>query len=104
MLIIDFIKYTTLFHTYRKLKQDTTVFTSLGLPNYATSEYDEIDRTHPITFRVLTNPVKAASNGCLKQGPIGLALNGVPFLNVYTSTGTVTHCKTYSNVMPVYMY
>ncbi|MFN8357059.1 MAG: YHYH protein [Spirosomataceae bacterium] len=40
-------------------------------------------QTQSLTFRIPLNPTKAASSSATPLGPIGVALNGVPFFNQY---------------------
>ena len=35
-------------------------------------------------YRIPKNPTQASTTTCLPQGPIGLALNGVPMFNPYS--------------------
>jgi hypothetical protein len=44
--------------------------------------------TSNLTFRIPMNPVVSASPQATPLGPIGIALNGVPFFNQYAAGGT----------------
>ena len=61
--------------------------TSKGWPHYATDEWADVDQNNGLKFKVYEHPEAAGSEGCLKTGPIAVYVNGVPLLNVYTSTG-----------------
>ena len=65
-----------------------TTFASKAYPSYATNEYDEITQHDSLLrLRVYTDARVDGQERCLKQGPIALAVNGVPFNSVYTSSG-----------------
>ena len=71
----------------RRIGASVIRFRTKSLPHYYTTEYPEIDLTAITTMTVYANPAVADATGCLKRGPVGLAYNGVPFLNVYYTTG-----------------
>ncbi|XP_039254745.2 uncharacterized protein LOC120331687 [Styela clava] len=70
---------------------DSTVIdlSSNGVPDHATGTFPGNGNPNPLSvqtynYRIPKNPTQASTTTCLPQGPIGLALNGVPMFNPYS--------------------
>ncbi|XP_038067378.1 uncharacterized protein LOC119737252 isoform X2 [Patiria miniata] len=66
--------------------------TSNGVPDHATPDYPNSGNPNDITVQthewtIPVNPTVAESTTDLPLGPIGVAINGIPFFNPYTATG-----------------
>merc|ERR1712098_524714 len=81
-------------------ERDSLVITSHGVPNHNVGVFPMTGNAHQIqaqsyTWRIPRVPALKASpptsvvaqKSALPQGPIGFALNGVPFYNPYISNG-----------------
>ncbi|XP_066280402.1 uncharacterized protein [Branchiostoma lanceolatum] len=67
---------------------DVYVLTSNGIPDHYADNYPNSDNPNSLveqsyTWRIPVTPTPAASPGCLPQGPIGMAVNGVPIFNPF---------------------
>ncbi|XP_019629823.1 PREDICTED: uncharacterized protein LOC109474048 [Branchiostoma belcheri] len=67
---------------------DTLVLTSNGIPDHATWTFPSRDNPNDLTaqsytWRIPVTPTRASSPGCLGQGPIGMAVNGIPIYNPF---------------------
>ncbi|MSR66714.1 MAG: YHYH protein [Pedosphaera sp.] len=82
------------FHTNVKLSATTThlVVQSDGIPKHPTGTFPNRDnpnriQTQNYSFKIPLQPKRADSPGKLPFGPIGVAINGIPFYNPYNSQG-----------------
>src|SRR5687768_2270083 len=71
---------------------DYMVVESNCVPNHATAKYPNKEnpnaiREQKITFYIPLKPIRAAKPGVTPFGPIGVALNGIPFYNQYNREG-----------------
>lgn len=71
---------------------DSMVITSNGIPNHTTAQYPNASnpnsiREQNLRFYIPLKPRRAASPSPTPFGPIGVALNGIPFYNQYTREG-----------------
>src|SRR5687767_14101203 len=65
---------------------DTFIVRSNGIPDHATGEFPNRDNPNGIrkqnyTFKIPRTPKRAEEITRLPMGPIGVAINGVPFYN-----------------------
>ncbi|MBX7218767.1 MAG: YHYH protein [Blastocatellia bacterium] len=79
-----------------RVSADDTVLTVLsqGWPNHPTATFPNSRNPNSIrkqnfTFRIPTNPAVADRITGLPMGPIGVALNGIPFFNPFNAEGQV---------------
>ncbi|XP_071808823.1 uncharacterized protein [Asterias amurensis] len=90
--------------------------TSNGVPDHLTPEYPRRGNPNDIVLQdhvwtIPVNPVVGTSNVPLQLGPIGVAINGIPFFNPYTNTGedaveteTFDNCDGHPTMAGVYHY
>ncbi|XP_033644384.1 uncharacterized protein LOC117304015 [Asterias rubens] len=67
------------------------IITSNGVPDHKTAEFPNNDNPNDVTEQTIqwtipVNPVAGATTS-LPMGPIGVAINGIPFFSPYTSDG-----------------
>jgi hypothetical protein len=63
-----------------------------GIPDHTTGDFPNAHNPNRIlkqnyTFKIPRHPVKADHVGKLPMGPIGVAINGIPFYNPYNAEG-----------------
>jgi hypothetical protein len=71
---------------------DTMIVESNGIPNHPTAKYPNADNPNSIfeqrlKFYIPLHPVKSARFTNTPFGPIGVAINGIPFFNQYNREG-----------------
>jgi hypothetical protein len=75
-----------------EVSDDFFIVHSNGIPDHSTGPFPNRFNPNRIlaqnyTFKIPRNPVKAEAVTRLPMGPIGVAINGVPFYNPYTRDG-----------------
>ena len=75
-----------------EVTDDQFIVHSDGIPDHETGQFPNRDNPNTIrkqnyTFRIPRKPVRAEQVTKLPMGPIGVAVNGVPFYNPYTAEG-----------------
>ncbi|HVS73303.1 MAG TPA: YHYH protein [Phycisphaerae bacterium] len=76
-----------------ELTPDFIIVHSDGIPDHTTGTFPNPNNPNRIlkqnyTFKIPRHPVKADHITKLPMGPIGVAINGIPFYNPYTAEGT----------------
>jgi hypothetical protein len=71
---------------------DFFIVHSNGIPDHSTGPFPNPRnpnsiRTQSYTFKIPRHPVKADTVSPLPMGPIGVAINGIPFYNPYNAQG-----------------
>lgn len=86
--------FTKAFHSTVKISATAThlVLQSDGIPEHPTGTFPNGDNPNRIqkqnySFKIPLQPKRAESPGKLPFGPIGVAINGIPFYNPYNIQG-----------------
>src|SRR5438477_9589375 len=75
-----------------EVTDDFFIIHSNGIPDHTTGPFPNRDNPNSIreqryTFKIPRHPVKAETITRLPMGPVGVAINGVPFYNPYNAEG-----------------